>query len=188
MGVHTSLRDHFLIAMPNMSDPHFYHSVIYVCEHSAEGAMGIIVNLPLSINLGDVLHNMNIQSPDIIFNQTPILAGGPLQQERGFVIHSTNDEIWESSLALTKHLSITTSKDILFAIAHHKGPKDLIIALGYAGWEGGQLEKEIAQNTWLCGPASAQVLFNVAPEKRWRAAGALLGVNMDNLSCEVGHA
>ena len=188
MSVYTSLRDHFLIAMPTMADPHFSHSVIYICEHSPEGAMGIVVNMPLSIHLGDVLQNMNIKTDDSGLTQTPVLAGGPIQQERGFVIHRGSTEKWESSLALTKSISITTSKDILFAIANHKGPKDLIIALGYAGWDSGQLEREIAQNTWLCGPADPQVLFDIAPENRWRAAGALLGVDMDCLSLEVGHA
>lgn len=188
MGVYTSLRDHFLIAMPTMADPHFTHSVIYICEHSPEGAMGIIINLPLSIYLGDVLQNMNIETSDDKVARTPVLAGGPVQQERGFVIHRSSIEKWESSLALTKQISITTSKDILLAIASHKGPKDAIIALGYASWESGQLEREIAQNSWLCGPADPQVLFDIAPENRWRAAGALLGVDMDCLSYEVGHA
>lgn len=188
MSVYTSLRDHFLIAMPNMADPHFTHSVIYICEHSPEGAMGIVINLPLNIHLGDVLQNMNISTDDDSISETPVLAGGPLQQERGFVIHRSSLQAWESSLALTKAISITTSKDILLAIASHKGPKDAIIALGYAGWESGQLEREIAQNTWLCGPADPQVLFDIAPENRWRAAGALLGVDMDCVSHEVGHA
>jgi putative transcriptional regulator len=188
MSVHASLRDHFLIAMPAMGDPHFNHSVIYICEHSPEGAMGIVINLPLNINLGDVLQNMSIDSPDDKVSQTPVLAGGPIQQERGFVLHRTTGEKWESSLALTNNISITTSKDILMAIANRKGPRDVIIALGYAGWESGQLEKEIAQNAWLCGPADPQVLFDMPAENRWRAAGALLGVDMDCLSHEVGHA
>lgn len=189
MGVYTSLKDHFLIAMPMMADPHFTHSVIYICEHSPEGAMGIIINLPLNIQLGDVLQNMNIETDDQMLAHTPVLSGGPVQQERGFVLHRTlATEKWESSLALTKNISITTSKDILLAIADHKGPKDLLIALGYASWTSGQLENEIAQNTWLCGPADPQVLFDIPAENRWRAAGALLGVDMDCLSHEVGHA
>lgn len=188
MGVYTSLKDHFLIAMPSMADPNFIHSVIYICEHSPEGAMGIVINVPSNIYLGDVLQNMNIATNDKKLADTPVLAGGPIQQERGFVIHRHSPDKWESSLALTQQISITTSKDILYAIANHKGPKDMIIALGYAGWDSGQLEKEIAQNTWLCGPASPQVLFDIPPENRWRAAGALLGVDMDCLSSEVGHA
>ncbi len=188
MSVYTSLRDHFLIAMPSMMDPHFMHSVIYICEHSPEGAMGIVINLPLGIQLGDVLQNMNIPTDDDKIVHTPVLSGGPIQQERGFVIHRSTNEKWESSLALTKNINITTSKDILFAIANHKGPSDLIIALGYAGWDSGQLEQEITQNAWLCGPADPQVLFDIPPENRWRAAGALLGVDMDCVSTVVGHA
>lgn len=188
MSVYTSLRDHFLIAMPAMADPNFVHSVIYICEHSPEGAMGIVINLPLNIQLGDVLQNMNIDTNDEKVANTPVLAGGPLQQERGFVIHRPDQEHWESSLALTQNISITTSKDILLAIANHKGPKDIVVALGYAGWESGQLEREIAQNSWLCGPADPQVLFGVTPENRWHAAGALLGIDMNCVSSDVGHA
>lgn len=189
MGAYASLKDHFLIAMPSMADPRFIHSVVYVCEHSPDGAMGLVINLPLNISLGDILSNMNITTEDESINQLPVLAGGPIQQERGFVLHRPfAGQKWESSLSLTQQISVTTSKDILFAIANHKGPKDVIIALGYASWEAGQLEQEISQNTWLCGPASPQVLFDVAPENRWRAAGALLGIDMDYMSADVGHA
>lgn len=189
MSVYTSLQNHFLIATPGMQDPNFARSVIYVCEHSPEGAMGIIVNTPLHLELGDVLDNMNIKTDDERILHTPILAGGPIQQERGFVIHRVEkSHHWESSLALNSQISITTSKDILEAIADHRGPHDHIIALGYAGWESGQLEKEIAQNSWLCGPADPQILFEIPIEQRWRAAGALLGVDMDCLSFDVGHA
>lgn len=189
MSVYTSLQDHFLIAMPSLNDSNFNKSVIYVCEHSPDGAMGIIINTPLSLELGDVLANMNIASNDNKILHTPVLAGGPLQQERGFVLHHINKaDHWESSLALNKTLGVTTSKDILEAIADHRGPNKIIIALGYSGWESGQLEKEIAQNSWLCGPADPQILFDIPIEQRWRAAGALLGVDMDCMSFDVGHA
>lgn len=189
MSVYTSLQDHFLIAMPSMMDPNFVKSVVYICEHTPDGAMGIVINLRLNIELGDVLENMNIQTQDRKLMHAPVLAGGPIQQERGFVIHRLNlKEHWESSLALNQKIGITTSKDILEAIADHHGPQDAIIALGYAAWESGQLEKEIAQNSWLCGPADPQILFDIPIEHRWRAAGALLGVDMDCLSLEIGHA
>ena len=172
-----------------MTDPRFSHSVIYICEHSSEGAMGLVINVQLNISLGDVLVNMNIKTDDETINLLPVIAGGPIQQERGFVLHRPlAGQNWESSLSLTKQICVTTSKDILSAIANHQGPKDALIILGYAGWEAGQLEKEIAENTWLCGPADPQVLFDVAPENRWRAAGALLGVDMDCVSTDVGHA
>lgn len=188
MGVHASLKDHFLIAMPAMMDPHFVHSVIYICEHTPEGAMGLVVNLPLSIHLGDVLKNMNIATDDNAIIHQPVLSGGPVQQERGFVLHRNSREKWESSLTLNDKLSITTSKDILLAIANHKGPKDALFALGYASWQSGQLEAEIADNVWLCSPASPQILFDIPPEQRWRAAGALLGIDMDVMSNQTGHA
>jgi putative transcriptional regulator len=188
MGVYTSLKDHFLIAMPQMTDPNFSHSVIYICEHSPQGAMGIVINLPLSIHLDDVFNNMKIHTDDKSLANTPVLAGGPIQKERGFVIHKQNNEHWESSLELNADLCITTSKDILEAIASHQGPNDIIIALGYAGWESGQLEREIQENSWLCGPADSKILFDVPAEHRWKAAGLMLGVDMDCLSYDVGHA
>lgn len=188
MGVYTSLKDHFLIAMPQMKDPNFAHSVIYICEHSPQGAMGIVINLPLNIHLSDVFDNMNIDSNDQNLASVPVLAGGPIQRERGFIIHKPDDESWESSLALNDELCITTSKDILEAIANHQGPENILIALGYAGWESGQLEREISENSWLCGPANPKILFNVEPENRWRAAGEMLGIDMDCLSTEIGHA
>ena len=131
---------------------------------------------------------MNIKTDDETIATLPVLAGGPLQQERGFVLHRASDIRWESSLSLTKQICITTSKDILQSIAARKGPDSAVIVLGYASWESGQLEKEISQNVWLCGPASPQVLFDVPAENRWRAAGALLGVDMDYLSSDIGHA
>lgn len=188
MGVHASLKDHFLIAMPSMMDPHFVHSVIYVCEHTHEGAMGLTINMPLSIHLGDVLKNMQIDTKDNAILHKQVLSGGPVQQERGFVLHRTSRDKWESSLTLNEKISITTSKDILLAIASHKGPKDALFALGYASWESGQLENEISENVWLCSPASPQILFDIPPEQRWRAAGALLGVDMDAVSNQTGHA
>ena len=151
--------------------------------------MGIIINTPLHLELGDVLENMNINTHDQHILHSPVFAGGPLQQERGFVIHRPDEQHhWESSLALNTQISITTSKDILEAMADHRGPHDAIVALGYAAWEGGQLEREIAQNSWLCGPADPNILFNIPFQNRWRAAGALLGVDMDCLSFDVGHA
>lgn len=188
MGVYTSLKDHFLIAMPQMKDPNFAHSVIYICEHSPQGAMGIVINLPLNINLNDVFENMNIHTDDQELAHTPVLAGGPIQKERGFILHKPDQDKWESSLELNQDLCITTSKDILEAIANHQGPNDIVIALGYAGWESGQLEREIQENAWICGPADPKILFNVAPENRWKAAGQMLGIDMDCLSSEVGHA
>lgn len=188
MGVFTSLKDHFIIAMPSMNDPNFARSVTYICEHTPEGAMGIIINFPLGIQLGDIFENMHIDSADDQLNDKVVLAGGPIQQERGFVIHQTSDDHWESSLELNDFISITTSKDILEAMASHEGPTNAIVALGYAGWGAGQLEQEIAQNSWLLSPASSKILFETPPEKRWQAAAKLVGVNIEHISTEVGHS
>lgn len=188
MGVYTSLRNHFLIAMPSMADVNFYRSVIYVCEHTPEGAMGIIVNLPLNIELGDVLKNLSIEASSEQIVHLPVLAGGPIQQDRGFVLHRPTVQKWQSSLKLNDQLSITTSKDILASIAHNDGPKDHLIALGYAGWSAGQLEKEFEENAWLCAPLSPEIIFEIPCEQRWRAAAAMLGVEIDFMTKEVGHA
>ncbi|HET9843680.1 MAG TPA: YqgE/AlgH family protein, partial [Gammaproteobacteria bacterium] len=175
-------------AMPSLLDPNFSRAVAYICEHTPQGAMGIIINFPLSIHLGDILKNMDIRTDLATINNLAILAGGPIQQERGFVIHKTSSKNWESSLELDDNISITTSKDILKAMAQNKGPKEALVALGYSGWTAGQLEKEIAENSWLISPASLEVMFIVPHEQRWRAAAGLVGVNVDNLSSEVGHA
>lgn len=188
MGVFTSLKNHFIIAMPNLADPYFHHCVIYVCEHSPQGAMGIIINFPLNLHLGEILENMAIASHDEKVNNMTILAGGPIQQERGFVLHTSGNKHWESSLELNEDITITTSKDILEAIASHKGPEQALLALGYAGWEAGQLERELAENSWLLSPVSPKILFELPPEERWKAAGELVGVKMDLLSHDIGHA
>lgn len=189
MGAYTSLKNHLLIAMPSLADPNFAHSVTYICEHSPEGAMGIIINYPLTLHLGEVLQNMEIATDDVALKEQVILAGGPIQQERGFVIHRTDkNNKWKSSMPLSEGLAITTSKDILQAMANNTGPKDTVVALGYSRWGAGQLEQEIAQNSWLCAPASLQILFDIPVENRWHAAAALMGVDLDNISTEIGHA
>ncbi|MFO1258281.1 MAG: YqgE/AlgH family protein [Gammaproteobacteria bacterium] len=188
MGVYTSLRNHFLIAMPSMADVNFYRSVIYICEHTPEGAMGIIINLPLKVELGDVLKNLSIEASSERIAHLPVLAGGPIQQDRGFVLHRPTLQKWQSSLKLNDQLSITTSKDILASIAHNDGPTDHLIALGYAGWSAGQLEIEFQENAWLCAPLSPEIIFEIPCEQRWRAAAAMLGVEIDFMTKEVGHA
>ncbi len=188
MGVFTSLKNHLLIAMPSLKDPNFERSVLYICEHTPEGAMAIVINHPLSIHLGDIFENMNIESDNLRAQDMEVVAGGPIQQERGFVLHKHGDTHWESSMELNDELSITTSKDILEAIANNKGPEHAVIALGYAGWEAGQLEKELSENSWLLSPSSHSILFETPHEDRWKAAALLVGVNMDTLSFEVGHS
>lgn len=182
-----SLVDHFLIAMPALADPNFSRTVTYLCDHGDEGAMGLVINRPLELNLGELLSHIEIQVGDPALAAVPIYQGGPVQGERGFVLHRTLGN-WEATLAVTDEIGVTMSRDIIEAIAHGKGPEHYLIALGYAGWGSHQLEDEMAANAWLSGPASAEILFDWPAEQRWDAAAALLGVDLSLLSTDVGHA
>jgi putative transcriptional regulator len=182
-----SLTNQFLIAMPGLADPNFSRTVTYICEHNSQGAMGIVVNRPISLQLGDMLDQLNISATCAGARELPVYLGGPVQTDRGFVLHS-GGRIWDSTLQITPQVSVTTSKDILEAIAQGQGPDRALIALGYAGWAGGQLEDEMSANAWLSGPATEEILFRTPAEQRWRAAARLLGVDLDLLSSEAGHA
>lgn len=182
-----SLTNHFLIAMPGLADANFTHTVTYICEHSEQGAMGIIINRPMEITLGQVLEHMEIEPgacPDV---DRPVYSGGPVQPEHGFVIHTPIGE-WDASLTVTDAIAVTTSRDVLTAIARGEGPEEYLIALGYAGWGEGQLEQEMAQNAWLSGPADPRILFRTPAEQCWQEAARLLGVDLNLLSNEAGHA
>jgi putative transcriptional regulator len=181
------LTNHFLIAMPQLADPNFFHTVTYICEHNSDGALGIVINRPMDVRLGEVFEHMGVQATDAHSAELPVYMGGPVQRERGFVLHEPPGE-WEATLQITEALSVTTSRDILDAIAQGAGPKRALIALGYAGWAAGQLEQEIANNAWLSGPADPRVLFDVPDEQRWQAAASLLGVDLNLLSGDAGHA
>lgn len=187
MSDHPSLRNHFLIAMPGLADPNFSHTVTYICDHNDEGALGIVINRPMELTLGEVLEHMEIQHSDHVDPSVAVYLGGPVQSERGFLLH-TPVGAWSSSLCVTDDIALTTSRDILTSIAHGEGPRDYLLALGYAGWGAGQLEHEIAQNAWLSGPADTQILFKMATDERWAAAAGLLGVDLNLLTSEAGHA
>lgn len=177
----------FLIAMPSLADPNFFHSVTYICEHNADGALGIVINRPLDITLGEVLGHMQITAETAEISQRMVYLGGPVQPERGFVLHRPPRH-WDSTLQVTPSLAVTTSKDVLEAIAKGEGPERSLVALGYAGWGPGQLEQEMADNAWLSGPADESIIFDIAPDKRWQAAAAAMGVDLSRLSSDVGHA
>lgn len=183
----SSLKHHFLIAMPGLADPNFSHTVTYICEHNDEGAMGIVINRPTDLTLGEVLDHVGIEPGRKVDTDATVFDGGPVQKEHGFVLHSPVGA-WESSLPVTEGIAVTTSRDILRALAHGEGPASFLFALGYAGWGAGQLEEEMAANAWLSGPANAHVLFETAAEQRWAAAAALLGVDVNLLSNQIGHA
>lgn len=182
-----SLANNFLIAMPALGDPNFFRTVTLICEHTSEGAMGIIINRTVDLTLADLLAQMEIEATTRRKLDTPVHLGGPVQNNRGFVLHEPLGS-WQSTLKVSENLGISTSRDILVAIAEDRGPARALLALGYAGWSAGQLEQEIVENAWLSGPASPEVLFETPTEMRWHAAVGLLGIDVATLSGEAGHA
>jgi putative transcriptional regulator len=183
----TYLKHHFLIAMPHMADPTFAHTLTYIVEHTANGAMGLVVNRPQELNLADILEQLRPEiEPPILCRHVPIFIGGPVQTDRGFVLHPSGPT-YQATVDLDG-LSLSTSQDVLFAIADGAGPEKSLIALGYAGWEAGQLEAELADNAWLTCPFDADVLFNTSSELRLEAAASRLGVNLSLLTSQAGHA
>jgi putative transcriptional regulator len=182
-----SLSNHFLIAMPSLEDPNFHHTTTYICEHDENGALGIVINRPLNMKLGEILQHMDIKASSEKISSLPVYLGGPVQNDRGFVLHEPLGD-WEATLQVSDSIGITSSSDILAAIAAGEGPEKALVTLGYAGWGAGQLEQEIAANAWLNGPASTEIVFNTPCEQRWLAAAALLGVDLNLLSGDMGHA
>lgn len=183
----TDLTGHFIIAMPGLLDENFNHTVTYICEHDENGTFGIVINRETDITLDEVINQMQIKTQPNQFQDQNVYLGGPVQQGRGFILHRPTGN-WNSSLQVSDHVALTTSRDILEAIAHNNGPKETIIALGYAGWGPGQLETEMAANTWLNCPAEEQIIFNTPVQDRWQAAADLLGVDLQLLSNDAGHA
>lgn len=182
-----SLKNQLLIAMPSLEDPNFSRTVTYICEHGEHGAMGIVLNRPTDLRLTDVLRHMEIEGGLGAAGEQIVYLGGPVEEERGFVLHTHTDP-WDSTLAIDDSISITTSRDILEAMARGEGPASTLVALGYAGWGAGQLERELQDNAWLSGPAENAILFELPAEERWEAAARLLGVDVHLLSSEAGHA
>lgn len=181
------LRDHFLLAMPTLSEGIFSHSITYICEHGESGAMGIVINQPLDLSLGEIFEHLQIDCP-AAFGNEPVMAGGPVQIDHGFVLHRDSETTWEANLRVTDEINLTTSRDILRAIAEGTGPQDHLIALGYAGWSAGQLEQELAENSWLTLPADGDIIFTTPADERLGAAAARLGIDMNLISGEAGHA
>jgi len=182
-----NLTHHFLIAMPNMVDPNFARSLTYICEHNDQGALGVVVNRPTDMTLRSLLEQIEIDLDVGFLANEPVYFGGPVQTDRGFVLHSPVGE-WQSTLSVQADLGFTTSKDILQAVAEGTGPGNLLVSLGYAGWAPGQLEEELKQNAWLTVAATPEVIFGIPPEDRLAAAMKLLGVDLATLSDVAGHA
>lgn len=181
-----NLRNHLLIAMPGMSDPMFVNSITYICDHGADGAMGLVINRTMDLHLRDVFEQMELNA-DAGKGDWPILAGGPVNTERGFVLHPTGGE-WQSTLQVTPEVALTASRDIIDALAAGSGPQSALFILGYAGWSAGQLEEEIKEDSWLIVPADLDLLFNTPIEQRWLAAAQRLGVDMNLMPTVGGHA
>jgi putative transcriptional regulator len=184
-----SLRNHFLLAMPRLGDSYFAKSVILLCEHNHQGAMGIIINRPMNINVREILAHLEIHTRRRSLQNQWVLAGGPMQPEQGFILHTQNTGTWQATQPLNTQISITTSRDLMVAIAEKKAPEPLLIALGHAGWAPGQLEEEIAQNDWLPIPFDAALLFETPYKDRWDLAMKTLGAKPSSYwALEAGHA
>jgi putative transcriptional regulator len=182
------LNNQLLVAMPSLADPNFSHSVTLVCEHSERGALGIVINRPLEMRLSEVLEQLSLTTEDARLRDMPVLAGGPVQRDRGFVLHRPGPQPWESTMPVSDTLCVTTSRDVLAAMAGGQGPAQAVIALGYAGWEAGQLEEEVLQNAWLTVPCDDALIFELPYEQRWHAAARLLGIELSRISTQAGRA
>jgi len=182
-----NLTNQLLIAMPALADPNFHRTVAYICAHNDEGAMGIVINRPLGLSLKDVLPQMDLKPANEAVGKTLIYGGGPVQTDRGFVLHEPKKS-WDSSIKISEDIGMTTSRDILQAITEGRGPQRSLIALGYAGWDAGQREQEIGENSWLNAPCDSSLIFKAPSEKRWAMAVESLGIDIGELSFQAGHA
>lgn len=182
-----NLTNHFLIAMPLMDDPNFARTLTYVAEHSDRGALGIIVNRPIDMDLASLFERIEIPLADPALARQPVFYGGPVQTDRGFVLHRPAGN-WNATLSVNEEIGMTSSRDILEAVAGGLVEQDILVSLGYAGWDAGQLEQELAENAWLSTPADPSIIFDLPPEERLVAAMQSMGIDFANLSEDAGHA
>ena len=187
MGATDYLANQLLIAMPSLADGHFAQTVSLICEHSDKGALGIVLNKPLGMKLGDVMAQMKLEPTDDRINEQVVLRGGPVHTDRGFVLHRPGGA-WDSTHKISNEIQVTTSRDVLAAIARGDGPMDAFVALGYATWDAGQLEQEMLENAWISLPVDDRIVFELPFEDRWQAAWQLLGVDSSRVSLVAGHA
>ena len=181
------LTDHFLIAMPSMADPNFSRTLVYVCEHNDRSALGVVINRPTDMTLATLFERVNVPLGVRTLESSPVFYGGPVQQDRGFVLHVPKGG-WKSTLAVRDRLGLTTSRDILEAVGAGNGPSKVLVTLGYAGWAAGQLEHEIKQNAWLTVEARDDIIFELPPDERLGAALSSLGIDFARLQDVAGHA
>lgn len=188
MEVLNTLKDHFLIAMPSLDDPYFKHSVVYICEHDEKGAMGFIINFPVKLTLQELLNNVDsinhYPEPPLL---NPVFLGGPLELERGFVLHSPVKDNSQST-QLNEQLMVSNSNAILSTLGTKNEPEKYIVTLGYASWSSGQLEKEMNDNHWISMESQNDIIFSTPVEQRWIESLQRLGINPEQLSSEIGHA
>ena len=174
--------------MPSLNESYFDQSVTFICEHDKNGAFGLVINHETNITFDEIISEINITPDTPTTTHHNILVGGPVQQDRGFILHKNDQHKWASTMEVTDNISLTTSGDILKSIANDQGPKENIIALGYAGWGPGQLEHEFIQNAWLNCPADEQIIFKTPINQRFQAAADIIGVDMNTISNDSGHA
>ena len=182
-----SLTNQLLIAMPGMLDPNFSTTVTLICEHNDDGALGIVINRPTPLKLGGLFEQLAVDDPDPGASDDPVLSGGPVGTERGFVLHGPEHN-YENTLAVSDSICLTLSRDIIDAMALGDGPDKSLVALGYAGWEPGQLEEEMLANSWLNVPATPEIVFNIPFKDRWDSAARTLGIDIACMSPDAGHA
>jgi len=186
-----NLTNQFLIAMPGMADDTFSGAVVYLCEHSEKGALGLVINKPIDITLANLFEKVDLSLEGSALAEEPVYFGGPVQTERGFVLHERqgdDEQSFSSTLQVPGGLEMTTSKDVLEAISHGQGPRKVLVTLGYSGWSAGQLEDEISRNGWLTVAAQPEVIFDTPVAMRYERALALLGIDPRMLSQDAGHA
>ena len=186
-----NLTNHFLIAMPGMAGDTFAGSVIYLCEHTEKGALGLVINKPIDIKLKNLFEKVELTLDRDDLADEPVFFGGPVQTERGFVLHerlSGDGNHYNSSLQIPGGLEMTTSKDVLEALSSGAGPKKVLVTLGYSGWAAGQLEEELRRNSWINVDAAPEIIFDTPVEQRYDRALSLLGIDPRMLSQEAGHA
>jgi putative transcriptional regulator len=187
-----NLTGQFLIAMPAMTDPYFSKTVTYICTHNRDGAMGVIINRSTDITVGKLFQQIQLEAESQAFLEKNVHFGGPVQIERGFILHEPHEE-YDSTIVVNNTVALTTSKDILEATAQKNGPQKMLIALGYAGWTAGQLENELSQNTWLSLETTNteqvySLIFNTSNSEKFDLAMRMMGLNLANLSDVAGHA
>lgn len=187
----TNLQNYFLVATPNLKDSWFKQAVVYICEHNNTGAMGLVINKPVEkYTVETILNNLKIISPQrdpLVRLNNPVFLGGPLLDDRGFIVH-TPKKGFGSSVNISSKAMVTTSKDILETLGTPNQPKDILVVLGYSGWSKGQLEQELIENTWIAVPANEKILFHTPINNRWSAAAKILGINILNITNQIGHA